>query len=489
MTLPKFNPALGRWAQKIGYNHSKTGKRVEAWSYFAGPESETPPPDVVADSVAKQREWNSIKTEWPELRPALEQLYPDDDWQKPVWFDRDILSTPIDAGEEILEAQKADANYLAKDHVAELKQIEDWGKNQEQIVGYLKAAGLLPKGVQVATRKLTIREAMNEYLTTEEKRLALKVGAAIKVGTHNTDRNNLLLCVGLSIAVEPEEKVKIIDLTKPLVALDNSDIETLAHHWFTLPGNVNSKRTIKNYFAGFRKFVTWCETQDALGFTRPRNMNQVLRIKDGGVSTPAVRPNYALVKSIIENTSERTQMYGLLGLFCGFGQADIYRMEENELEEIDGEYYITGYRAKEDSEAKSNTKIKTTHWIPSELAAMLKKYRAPKNEWGLFFLNRFNRPIFTETLHGGKSNSVATSWDKALEDSRKKLTFKQLRKMGWNEIPKYSTDKVCVGETMSKRWAGQAGGGIGNHYRFQDYEPVIQAQKKWWPVVQKQLGI
>jgi integrase len=280
--------------------------------------------------------------------------------------------------------------------------------------------------------------------------------------------------------------VKLLDLDKPLNALGHADLLAIAHYWFTLPGNVGSRRTVKNYFSGLRAFLNWCESQDAYGFTKPKESAKILSVK--GADEPNVTPaDYVSLAAVMKGAPVRTRMYAMLGVLCGFGQMDICKLGFSEVQVIDGETFITGYRAKEDSEAKRGKKIKTTHWIPASVAAVMQAERAEPNEWGYYFLNRSGRPMFAEKIDGGKYDAVTKAWEGATADHDNAPTFKQLRKWGWNEIPKHadlSVDKVCVGEMLAKRWAGQQGGGVAAAYRFSDYRPVIAAQRAWWAEIE-----
>jgi hypothetical protein len=484
MGLPTWHEGTQRWAQKIGHKIGKSGNRIEAWFYFTGPKATTPPPEVIADAVAKQREWKQIKAQWDTLSQSYAAIDPDTDFSKPVWYEVADTATP-EVQEEIAAAKKADAKALAATAVAELSTVAQWGNNHQDIIAYLRQNGLLPQGMAVATRKPTIREAIDEYLDDERKRIDLKIGARIDVGTYNTDRNNLLICVGLSATPTPTEKVRIIDLNKPLIALDNADIKAIANHWFSLPGNVSSRATVANYFSGFKKFLAWAERQDELGFTRPKTTATTLAVNKS--KEPNVtETDFPTLKTILSAAPERTKMYILLALTCGFYQRDIDELAASEVVETKGEMFVTGYRSKEDGE--NGSKIKTTHWIAPELATMMREHAAPKNEWGFYFLNKYGRPMFSEKLQGGKCSAVAKAWEKAVAKIENPPTFKQLRKWGWNEIQKYATSPVCSGETLAKRWAGQTGSGIGQFYRFDDYAPVVAAQKAMWQAIKGQLG-
>ena len=489
--IPTWHEGTGAWAIKIGYEHNRHGVRVRKWFYFKGQKAATPPAEVIADCVNKRREWEEIVANWTSIAPRLVALDPEEelDFTKPVWYDREALNALENPSarelEEIKKAQKVDAHYQAKDAVATLAEVAKWGENQGEIIAALRSTGLLPKGILVPTRQPSIRQAITEYLTAQRKRIDLKVGDRIDVGTYNTRRNNLLICLGLTIAADPQEKAKIIDLNKPLVTLDNKDIDAIAHHWFQQPGDV-SRRTIANYFGGFRSFLKWAEEQDDLGFQSPKNTAHTLKIKSGNGHTEVTATNYAILKDVFKTAPDRVKMYALLGLTCGFYQTDICELLASEVEERDGETFITGYRSKENAENKEATKIKTTHWIPVELAKIMEAHKSGKNEWGFYFLNRYAAPMFHEKIEGGKFNAVSHAWEKA---APKGPTFKQLRKWGWNEVQKYGKDKVCIGETLAKRWAGQQGGGVSAAYRFGDYAPVIAAQKAWWKVLKKELGM
>lgn len=487
--LPHWHRS-NRWAIKIGYRHSKAGARVEAWHYFEGAQQSSPPSSVIVEAARLQEQWRTIKSEWPTVAPLLAELDPDADYTAgPVWFDRSMLSTPLAEADEIKQANAAAAAHVAKAAVGQLAEVKGQA-SEGQILAYLKSAGLLPKGLAVATRNVTIREAIAEYLDAEAKRVALKIGSRIDAGTFNTKRCNVLISVGLTTTTTEEVKqvTKVIDLDKPLVALDRKDVEAVAAHWFALPGEVKSRRTVANYLAGFKSFLTWADQQEAYGFTMPKGTADILYVN--GKHEPNVTPvDYPKLKALLAAAPERVRMYALLALTCGFYQSDICELAAAEVSTVEGETYITGYRSKEDAEAKAGSKIKTTHWVAPEIARMMERQKAPANQWGLYFLTRYGQPLKVERIGGSTNNAVKSSWEKLTKGDDTAPTFKQLRKWGWNEIQKYGTDRVCTGEALAKRWAGQQGGGIGNHYRVEDYAPVIAAQRAWWRVLKTELRV
>lgn len=488
IAVPTYHDATGRWCQKIGYKHGRTGDRTRAWFYWPGEKAAHPPAEIIAASVSKQNEWSSIVEEWETVRPLLESL--DDEglcWILPIWFDRAILSSPLDAADELKAAKIVVANHESHLIVQQLKTVESWGHNSDNILSNLRAAGILPNSVIVATKKLTVRQAITTYLKQEKQRIEMKAGNRIKTGTYNTKRNNLLICIGCTIAVDwQQNEPNLIDLEKPLTAIESSDLQRIAHHWFRLPGNVR-RRTVANYFSGLKSFLAWADRQDELGFMKPKATDHILRIS-GAETTDVTPTNLNLLKMAISDETDRNKLFALLQLICGFNSADISNLELDEVQTIEGEMYITGYRSKEDSEAKIKSKIKTTHWIPPELAKIMHAQKAEKNEYGLYFLNAKAKPLASEKVEGGKFSAIAKAWEKVRAVHPHRPTLKQLRKWGWNEIQKYGGDRVCAGETLARRWAGQQGGGVAKSYRFDDYRPVIAAQKLWWKAVKSKLG-
>lgn len=489
-----WHDGTARWAAKIGYKHTKTGERTSAVFYFtgAGAKGDEPPADVIADVVNKQREWKRIKATWDELGPMLAGLssqrsdpHPPD-FSKPVWYNPERYAWPVEDRESKLDLEQGLAAQEIKAQVSEIKTQISRTENLQTLIAELRSAGLLPKGIAAPTRTPTVAEAVKEFISAQYARTQLKIGYRIDVGTYNTTRNNLLLCLGYKLAGdEPQQAVKLLDMSKPLTALDNNDLQAVANYWFGLPGDVDKRRTVYNYFSGFKSFLNWADLQDEFGFTKPKATAKILHIElehDRDHVTPV---NYDLLAEILKDAPERTKIYALLALLAGFYQRDICELQTNEVQIIDGETYITGYRSKEDSEAKARSKIKTTHWIPKPLAELMGRHRAPENAHGLFFLNRYGQPMYHEKANGGKVNAPAKAWEKATQT--KKLNFMQLRKWGWNEIQRFGSDKVCRGETLAKRWAGQSGGGVAIKYRFDDYTPVIAAQRKWWKEIGKKL--
>ncbi len=487
--LPTFNPRNQNWAQKIGYAHTKSGTRDRKWFYFSGRSGTTPPPEVIADSVTKQREWAEVVQSWSEVGPMLAAQDGERDYTLPVWYDSRLLEITwdIDAGQAIAEANVALADYEATEAVATLADTRSRGADVVAIVNELRRTGVLQAGAIVATRAVSIRDAVVEYLNHQRSRIDLKIGSKIKIGTYNTKRNNLLICLGCSVAKDWSQVKAIIDLGRPLTTLNRADVEKVATHWFSLPDG-EARRSIKNYFNGFKEFISWCDDREEFGFIAPKGTGKILAVKGGDDATVS-EVDYPELKRLLAGAPARTKMYVLLGLFCGFYQADICGLMASEVETINEELFVTGYRSKEDSEAKRESKLKTTHWVPKEIADVMRASKAPANEWGLYFLNRYNRPMSSEKIEGGKSNAVSKAWEK-ISAGKTDLTFRQLRKWGWNEIQRHADvtiDNRCVGETLARRWAGQSGGGVAKAYRFDDYKPVIAAQRAWWAEIRSQI--
>lgn len=494
-----WHSGTNRWASSIGKKHSKKGDRVAAVWYFTGAPGE-PSAEVVADVVVKRREWAKIKAEWPTLKAKLSENKPDLDWSKPVWYDPADLEDPANfVGEgddpDVLKLELADAAHARTGMAVEDLALAARSPNASAgtIAEQLRAAGIIRKEMMIPIRTLSVREAMDEYLDGQKARVSLKAGKRIDVGSYNGTRRNLMLSLGLSCgkgdrAMRIKAASPLIDLDKPIVNVGRKDLEQVAAHWHMLPVSVRgtemSRRTVQNYLAGLRWFLSWCSEQEDLGFSYPKAYDKVLQM-NGSVEPNVTPVNYTVLAEIFKTASERTRMYGLIGLLAGFYQADISKLMSSEVQEVKGELYVTGYRSKEDSESKATVKIRTTHCMPKEVADLMRRHKAEPNQWGVYFLNKASRPMRSETIDGGKIDAVADAWSHATKDVDGAPSFKQLRKWGWNEIQRFGDpkDQVCIRETLAHRWAGQQGGRVAQSYRREDYEPVIAAQRRWWKAI------
>jgi len=522
---PWPHSGTGQFTLKIGFTlvKSSDGK-------FVGP-SKNPkqwyfgldPVEATAAAVAKQKEWEQVESGWPAIQQELADYVTimghsgcDDsrvtiDLSKPVWPNDPLLLQIREQADGFRryddaiwtarnyklapEAVTADPNVqhalseypVAHEVLNSYQQVRE--KDAEKLVGIAASMPwaldrMLAKQGLVAVpasqfRKsnttTTLRQAVREYLDHERLRCRLKVGKKIDPTTFNNRRDNLHLVLGMPTASAKKAKVRreVIDPDMKLADLGRSAVKSVIDFWCGLPEGVGSLRTVKNYLSALKSFLCWCDKQDHLGWTLPRDADDLFAIRD--VDEPNVVPaDFDMLKTVLAECSRRTRLYALMALTLGYYQRDIASVSSDEYVNEGGDWFIVKERSKERGGKKAGRIVKTRHWIMPEIVALIDRERAGDNEYGLLLLNQARRPLWEHEVDACKKNAVAYAWNRACKSAERHLQFKQLRKWGWNAI-----DRITGKERMAKRWAGQSGGGVAKFYRAEDYAPVTEAMKAW----------
>ena len=167
------------------------------------------------------------------------------------------------------------------------------------------------------------------------------------------------------------------------------------------------------------------------------------------------------INVLANKATERTKLFVMLALNCGFGQMDISTLEASMIDWETG--VITRDRHKTGVQSKSKL------W-PSTLA-LLKKHRSPKKT-GLVLLDKDGKPLLTEKINANgnlsRNDAIHRAFARLLIAAKitDKRHFKHLRKSGANEIEKLNPDLTSLylahGETKTKR-----------HYVEQHFEKLF----------------
>ncbi len=182
-----------------------------------------------------------------------------------------------------------------------------------------------------------------------------------------------------------------------------------------------------DYAAGFLRmvkiFVGWCYDTELLD-SLPRNMrrgNTTLSI-DGGHKKKPVFTNEE-VKILLDNASERTQLYLLLMMNCGFTQIDIAELRPDQVDWKEGR--VTRKRSKTE---KHDNVPEVSYPLWARTFALLKKHGNQKGDRVL--TNENGGALKVEVLQGerhkyAKIDNVATAYGRLV----RKLTGKPARKL------------------------------------------------------------
>jgi integrase len=170
----------------------------------------------------------------------------------------------------------------------------------------------------------------------------------------------------------------------------------------------------KSYAAGFQRmvkiFVGWCYDTELLN-SLPRNMrrgNTSLTIDIGKLKKPTFSNEE--IKTLLDNATERTQLYILLALNCAMTQIDIAKLHPEQVDWAKGR--ITRQRTK--TEGNENVP-EVSYPLWTRTFELLKKHGCRKGERVL--LNDEGRPLKVERLQGTdhkKIDNVSTAYNRLL---------------------------------------------------------------------------
>jgi hypothetical protein len=105
------------------------------------------------------------------------------------------------------------------------------------------------------------------------------------------------------------------------------------------------------------------------------------------------------------------------------------------------------------------------HWVPPELAALIDAERG-ENPDGFLFNSERGRVLVPKL--------VTNIWSNAVDGAGDELSFKQLRKIGFNRIKLHAEGSREVADL----WDGHAAG-VTDSYDDGIFAPTIAAQKKF----------
>ncbi|HEX8341844.1 MAG TPA: hypothetical protein VF624_13115 [Tepidisphaeraceae bacterium] len=422
----------------------------------------------------------------------MEREQPGKDWTRPVWVHLEAIEAKHS---QVVEAARAAevADYRSAvatvarvgmtQFLATLRQPDltnfpddvvaamfpDRGEAFQRISARREQARLQMVEDLTLTRAttvyVTVRDAMTAYLAKHEQRVELKTGDWIDRETYKQMRKTLLAVFGLSSSekMQPVRDDVPLDLDAKLASLDDETLEGFARFWHRMPAGVNSPRTVRNRLQAARDFFKWCDRKP-YGFSLDPDTAKLLTAED--VETPAQPYDADQIKRILAKGKTRggtrLRMYVLCGLLCGYTQVDCAEIAEADYLDENGVRYVHRYRSKEARPKRGSRPIKIKHWIPPELAALFDQHRATNAQRFLF--NNENGVALT-------AKNVASIYAEAVADAGEDLSFKQLRKIGFNEIKKLSGSIE-----VADQWDGHAAG-VRDNYDDGFFPPVIAAQQ------------
>lgn len=188
--------------------------------------------------------------------------------------------------------------------------------------------------------------------------------------------------------------------------------------------------TCKLRFQIVKQMLQWAFEEGELP-TIPRNLKSLkITVPSNGIETVPI----ADIKQLFSLASDRTRLYLLLGLNCGYTQSDISSLEISMIDIKEGT--ITRDRQKTGQEQSHKLWPITLRYLKQEM-------RNAKT--GLALVTQNNKPLRSEEFKNGKyhkRDAIQSAWQRILKHADMKHSFKLLRKTGATEIAKIDATVV-----------------------------------------------
>jgi hypothetical protein len=324
--------------------------------------------------------------------------------------------------------------------------------------------------------RLSIKEAADKFIKAKEAQIGLAAGRGIKIGSANAICKTVYISLGISTATKNHSNRAVVrkplDVGQLLCTLTKQQLESYVNFWMALPDGI-APRTAVNYCKSFKAVIDWADSQESLGFTKPKGTDALFNFRGYNKINKAVYKPKEL-KKLLDACTDHCRLYALLALNCGYTQVDIGSdvdgLRQADLVEIGGEHFLWRKRSKTSHQNDWNT----LHYLFPETYTLLKKLKAPEdNPLGLMLLNRYGKPLYLNRLGKTQINNISADWADAREASGVNLSFKQLRKFGSSAI------KSIANADVARLYLSQGIEGELKRYATDDYAPLTKALKKY----------
>lgn len=472
-TAPHWDSAASQWTQHIGYHLNTEGQRTRTRFRF-GPDE----PEAAARSLLKQRQWEQLKVLWPAHYRKFQEFVPEHDWTKPVWLDHPqtslLLKQRAAVCDEAEGRTKALLTEAAEQRLNVLRTVV--GDDRHLIDQLLATWGERRVRANETTplENLSIAEAKDRFLEARRKRVGIAGRKGIQPNTFNGIRTTLHCALGIPLGQQPKVIRRPLDLTKRLSSLSFEDIEDYVTFWMALPDGIGS-RTAINYCLQFKSFLRWCHKRRDFGFTMTEEMDEELSFQTPPSKIAAYDADtLRAVLDACRRYSEKTLLYVLLGLNCGYYQQDISDLLVTHLITHKGDPCLWRHRSKSEHQ-HAEGEMRVLHCLWPETLELLERHRAPQaSPHGRLLLNEDGQPLVREPLGEVKKDAISPAYRRACEHLDEMLSFRQFRKIGWNAIKKVGKDS-----DIARMYAGQAIQGVAKCYNLDDYDVLTVGLKQW----------
>lgn len=223
--------------------------------------------------------------------------------------------------------------------------------------------------------------------------------------------------------------------------VESISAKTLIDYHLELMKLVQQEKISRKYaadnMATVRGFIRWAWELELCGL--PRNIDSKELRFNVTVGNVEIFAEDELRKLL--STPERTRLFVLLALNCGFTQGDLAALRQDEVDWEDGR--ITRKRTK----TKQHKSVPTVCYkLWPTTFDLLRKHRSTHEE--LVFLNKQGRPLKMERVEEGggyiKSDTVRHVWERLREKLKLTKHYKHLRKTGATTLGKHKHYKSFV---------------------------------------------
>jgi hypothetical protein len=256
-------------------------------------------------------------------------------------------------------------------------------------------------------------------------------------------------------------KIKEAQEDIPLSAFNVAIIEAMVDHWKNRPltqkGKPASPETVKGIIKTIRHFVRWLNRNPAFQWRKPTDLEFMpVRITPTpGENAKKIRTlqvdTYTLdeLVTLYQSATGLERLLLLLGLNCGFGQAEVASLQTDEifLDQRHSYYDMTGSWIRR-IRFKTGVYGEWKLWDETVRGIRWMLERRGTKKDGALILTKTGRPLTQPTENNNRNNKIANCWNRLyqriLKDKKiRKLSFNKLRKTAGDLIKRFSSGEIA----------------------------------------------
>lgn len=227
-----------------------------------------------------------------------------------------------------------------------------------------------------------------------------------------------------------------------------------------------------------RQFVDWLDSTDSVQWEAPRRWEKLFKVSEKQLTSGKAKNaklassngdlailNVADLGKLYQAADNRARLFLLLGLQCGFTQADLATLTP-EMVKLD-KGYLERFRSKTGVYCRWSLWAETSKLLKAELEASSGKSNDP------LFSTRNGKPLVWLSEDGIRNDAVYQIWYKLQDKAGVKASFKMLRKTGSQFI------RDIAGKDVAEVWLAHTekgvvtnGSGQNAYNRFGDWEAM-----------------